>query len=90
MTLLLYALLALVFWWLCGVFNVALVYFIADDPENEFTYHNRTSTYWWSLLGLCFAAGPCLTAACLIVAAGYYPIKFGTRIGRALGRRLFL
>jgi len=83
----------IVFWWACGVINVAGVQAFSPSSYVDFHTCNRTST-----LGLCFGLGPILTVIGLVLLLGrmlydygvarpiVVCIKYGTRWGRALGR----
>lgn len=70
----------LLIWWLCAVFNIATFQWINNDNFNN---SNRTTTMFLS-----FLIGPFTTVIILVVSAGYFPLKLGTRWGRMLGRKL--
>lgn len=87
MTVVLYWVLgALLFWYVCGIVNVAGVQAFSPTNYKDFNEYNRSST-----LGICFGVGPAFTLfgiGYLIFRFGMYkPIQWGTRIGRAVGRK---
>lgn len=70
----------LIVWWLCGMFNTALIQSLFGDKE--FSEYNRNQTLW-----LCFGMGAILTLIFAGIALFYVPVKLGTRWGCYIGRR---
>jgi 4-hydroxybenzoate polyprenyltransferase len=74
-------LLFIMFWYVCGVFNVAVIQATERPDDRSFDRYHRTPTLW-----LCYGAGGALAFIILLWLVIKIPVKSGTRFGRYVGR----
>jgi hypothetical protein len=73
----------LLFWYVCGVVNITLIQAFSSSVQHDFGQYERNIT-----LCLCYCLGLFGTILLLLFFFGQTPIKYGTRFGRWLGRKI--